>query len=337
MATRWGIISAGKISSDFVAAIKILPEKEHTVLGVAARSKLSAEEFAKKYNIPLSYGSYEELLCNPEIEVVYIGVLHPIHYEVAKLSLEHGKSVLCEKPLCMNAKETQQLIELAKKKKLFLMEAVWSRCFPVYEELRKALLSKTIGDVLYVNTQFGAKIEVDRIWKKELGGGTVLDLGIYTLQMATLVLGNSPIKVVAAGHLNDEGVDEAMSCVLSYPGGATAVLSTHSKVLLPNTAYIVGTKGSFTIHAPFWAPTKLTRLNEAYEIIEEKEFPLPDSKHVFNFPNGAGMSYEAAEVRRCLLAGITECPLITHEDSMVLATLEDEVRKQIGVHYPQDD
>ncbi|XP_054273142.1 trans-1,2-dihydrobenzene-1,2-diol dehydrogenase-like isoform X1 [Macrosteles quadrilineatus] len=336
MATRWGIISAGKIASDFVTAMKSLPSEDHTIIGVAARDKGRAEQFAKQHKIPLAFGSYQELLDNSDIEVVYIGVLHPYHFEVAKMSLEHGKSVLCEKPLCMNLKETKLLVEVAKKKKLFLMEAVWSRCLPAYGYLRQLLLDKSIGDPLFLDVSFGAKIDVDRIWKKELGGGTVLDLGIYTLQMAMLVFGGQPSSVVAAGHLNTEGVDVDSVTVLTYPAGGTAVCSTHSKVQLPNTAHIVGTKGTITIHSPFWSATKIMFSPQKGKT-EEKEFSLPESKGSFNFVNSVGLSYEAAEVRRCLREGLKESPLVTHEDSLTLARLEDEVRRQLKVFYPQDD
>jgi len=340
MATRWGIISAGKIANDFVTSLKVLPKDEHTVIGVAARSKERAGEFATKHGIPFSYDSYDDLLDNKDIEVVYIGVIHPHHFGAAMKSLEKGKHVLCEKPLCMNQKETKLLIECAKKKNLFLMEAVWSRCFPVYEHLRKLLLNKSIGDVLHLDAQFGAKIDVERMWKKELGGGTILDIGIYTLQIATLVFGSSPSKVVAAGHLNKEGVDESMTCVLTYPSGASAVLSTHSRVFLSNAVHIDGTLGSVTIHAPFWSPTKITVKKQTgvltSEVVEEQVYALPQTTDTFNFTNGVGMHYEAAEVRRCLKEGVKESPLMTHEDSISLAVLEDEIRRQLGVHYPQD-
>uniref|UniRef100_A0A1B6CSQ0 Trans-1,2-dihydrobenzene-1,2-diol dehydrogenase n=2 Tax=Clastoptera arizonana TaxID=38151 RepID=A0A1B6CSQ0_9HEMI len=328
MATIWGIAGAGKISHDFVTALKALPKGEHVVIAVASASgKNKAEEFAKKHNITNAYGTYEELATNDKIDVIYVGSLNPQHFPNSKLFLDNGKAVLCEKPLCMNYKEADILIKLAKKNNLFLMEALWTRYFPVYEELKQHLAAGTIGDVLQVDTSFGVKIStVDRLRLKELGGGTVLDLGVYALQLLVLIFGNNkPIALKALGHTNEDGVDESMSCILTYSGGRTAVISTHSKVELPNKSYIVGTKGTIEISRPMWSPTKIIVNGE------EKVFPLPKVEGEFNFVNSVGLNYEAAEVRRCLLEGLKESPKASHADSLMIAYLEDAIRKQLGV------
>ncbi|CAG2060983.1 unnamed protein product, partial [Timema podura] len=164
MATRWGIASAGKISHDFVIALSILPHTEHVVVAVAARQLNRAKDFATLHNIKAAYGSYEELAKDPNVDVVYVGAIHPQHVQITSLMLSSGKPCLVEKPLTMNLKETKQLINLARNKKLFLMEAIWSRFFPVYQLLRDELKAGTLGDVLQVNVNFGIPIEnVDRI------------------------------------------------------------------------------------------------------------------------------------------------------------------------------
>nr|BAN20282.1 dimeric dihydrodiol dehydrogenase [Riptortus pedestris] len=295
MATRWGIVSAGKISNDFVTALENLPRSEHEVIAVAAKDKERAADFAKQHNIPKAYGSYEELAADKSIEVVYIGAITSWHYPLAKLMLESGKHILCEKALCTNYKHTEKLVSLAREKKLFLMEAVWSRCFPLYDELRKLLAEKVIGDVLYVRVDFGLQIsDIPRIKKIELGGGTILDLGVYALQLTTLILGNKPLSVNATGNLNEEGIDENADYILKYPNGVTANLATHSRVKLDNAAAIYGTKGCIKIKEPFWCPTVLV-VND-----EEKVFPLPFKSNKLNFSNSEGLLYEAVEVRNCI-------------------------------------
>ncbi|CAD6226814.1 GSCOCG00005926001-RA-CDS [Cotesia congregata] len=331
MATRWGIASAGKISHDFTNAVATLPNNEHEVVAVAARDIKRAEEFAKLHRIKKAYGSYEELAKDTDVEIVYVGTLNPQHLEVAKLMLNHGKHVLCEKPLTMNLKQTTELINFAKSKGLFLMEAIWSRCFPVYEAVKKAIKAGEIGDVKQVIVSFGFAMEhVDRLNVKEMGGGTILDLGVYTLQLAQFVYdGEKPIDVKAGGFLNADGVDKSMSATLIYKNDRTATIMTHSVVTLPNEAVIIGTKGVIKIPT-FWCPVTA-------ELPSGKiKFDLPKAPHEFNFVNSAGLRYEAAEVRACLQAGLKESPKVSHAESLMIAELEDELRRQIGVVYPQD-
>lgn len=164
MALRWGIASAGKISSDFVNAVSTLSDNDHQVVAVAARDLNRSQEFAEKYGIAKAYDAYDKLAKDPNVEVVYIGTLNPQHFEVAQLMLEHGKHVLVEKPLCMNEKQAKKLIAYAERKKLFLMEAIWSRFFPSYQYLRKQIRNGMLGDIKSVQIDFGASIEhVDRL------------------------------------------------------------------------------------------------------------------------------------------------------------------------------
>nr|CAD7457119.1 unnamed protein product [Timema tahoe] len=378
MATRWGIASAGKISHDFVAALSILPLTEHVVVAVAARQLNRAQDFATLHNIKAAYGSYEELAKDPNVDVVYVGSIHPQHVQITSLMLSSGKPCLVEKPLTMNLKETKQLINLARNKKLFLMEAIWSRFFPVYQLLRDELKAGTLGDVLQVNVNFGIPIEnVDRIKQsykletmfkilnktipgvsiiqgieqnirgihysslKELGGGSVLDIGVYVLQLAVLVFGPViPEKILATGALNKEGVDSSVAAILNYGAGKMAMLSTHTKTTFPNEAIIVGTKGTIKIHSPFWCPTTIETPTK------KSEFPVPPCSKTFNHINSSALSYEAQEVRRCLLQGnwhitrmgrLIESPKMSHAESLVLAELEDKLRAAVGTRYPQDD
>lgn len=322
MALKWGIMSTGKICNDFVNALNHLPNEEHQIVGVAARKKENAEEFALKHNIPLAYEGYEDLVKDKSIDVVYIGSINTAHYALCKLVLSNGKHLLCEKPLCLNFKDAEELVKMAKKNKLFFMEAVWSRCFPVYDELSKLLASNAIGDVIYLTADFGVPISsVDRVKNKELGGGTIFDLGVYVLQLAILVFGRNVSSISAVGHLNDNGVDESINYVLKYHDGKTASLCTHSKIKMDNSAVIYGSNGHIKIKDPFWCPTVIS-VNE-----EEKLFPLPAVDKKLCFTNSEGLVYEAIEVQNCIKKGLLESPKMTHEDTLTIAKWQEEICK----------
>jgi len=331
MALRWGIASAGKISNDYVYAVQTLPKTDHQIVAVAARSLSSAEDFAKSHGIPKAYEGYIKLAQDKDIDIVYVGSLNPQHFEISKLMLENGKHVLCEKPLTMNEKQTRKLVEIAKEKKLLLMEAIWSRSFPAYQELPKILKSGVIGEVLYVSATFGFDLhDVQRLKSKELGGGTILDLGVYVLQIQQFIFrGLTPTKIVAAGHLNSQGTDDNANAILIYPNGKSAVLSTSADAQLTNEAIITGTKGVIRI-PEFWCATKLITPQKTYE------FELPKSAGKFNFHKSSGLAYQAENARQCIKAGKIESPNITHEESIQLAQLMDSLRKQIGVVFPED-
>ncbi|ODM96051.1 Trans-1,2-dihydrobenzene-1,2-diol dehydrogenase [Orchesella cincta] len=309
---RWGILSAGKISHDFVVGTYALPVEEHQVVAVAARSLESAQKFATTHSIPKAYGSYEELVKDPSVDIVYVGSVNPQHLPLVKLSLNAGKHVLCEKPLGMNVKETKEMLELAQSKKLFLMEAIWSRFFPVYQELKKRVDSGSLGEVLQVVVQFGVLIsEIDRLKLKELGGGTVLDIGVYCVQFAEFIFGEKPLQVISGGHLNTNGVDESTSTTLIFSKGRTATLVTHSKVELPNEAVIVGTKKTLKVKAPFWCPQELEEVGGKVE-----SFPLPPEKMKTNFGNSVGLHYQCHSVRNSILK-VFIMPLATYQHCIV--------------------
>ncbi|KAK1891750.1 Trans-12-dihydrobenzene-12-diol dehydrogenase [Dissostichus eleginoides] len=183
MATRWGICSSGRISHDFTVALKTLPPEDHQVVAVAARELEDAQEFATKHSISRVYGSYEELARDPDIDVVYIGVIHPYHLSTCLLFTNAKKNVLCEKPLAMNTKKMKEILSSAKRNDVFLMEAVWTRFFPASVEIRRLVDQGEVGEVKMVRSEFGVPIpHVPRSGQKELGGGAILDIGIYCLQ-----------------------------------------------------------------------------------------------------------------------------------------------------------
>ncbi|XP_031424462.1 trans-1,2-dihydrobenzene-1,2-diol dehydrogenase [Clupea harengus] len=332
MATRWGICTAGQISNDFTVALKTLPPEDHQVVAVAARSLARAQEFAQKHDIPRAYGSYDELANDPEIDVVYVGTIHPKHLPVSLLFMNAKKNVLCEKPLAMNLREVQEMVAAAKLNNIFFMEAVWTRFFPASMEISRLLAQGEVGEVKMVRADFGVSIaHIPRTVEKELGGGALLDIGVYCLQFILMVFnGERPECIQATGVCLDTRVDEAMVVTLRFSRGRMAVCRCTVTTELPNDAVISGTKGSIRVPEHMWCPTTL--------LVKKKEtqYPLPEPHLPLNFTFSTGMRYEAEEVRQCLLKGLKECPRMTHADSALLAEIMDEARRQVGVTYSQD-
>ncbi|KAM3921014.1 trans-1,2-dihydrobenzene-1,2-diol dehydrogenase-like [Leptodactylus fuscus] len=327
MATRWGICSAGKISNDFVVALQTLPAQDHQAVAVAARDLNRAKEFAQSHDIPKAYGTYEELAKDPNIDVVYVGAIHPVHRDLVLLFFKHGKNVLCEKPMAMNLTEVKELTAAARQHNVFFMEAFWSRFFPAYEEIRSLLHQKVIGEVKVVRAEFGANLlGVPRAVEKELGGGAILDIGCYGIQFASMVFnGEKPESVTAKGFLHNTGVDETVTVILQYPGKRQAVITCTLVTELPNQAVISGTNGIIQIPSYMWSPMSL--------IVNGKETKYtlpPTTKHLF-FNNSTGLSYEAEHVRQCLLKGLKESPIMSLMESELLASIIEEVHIQLGI------
>ncbi|XP_061445582.1 trans-1,2-dihydrobenzene-1,2-diol dehydrogenase-like [Rhineura floridana] len=332
VATRWGICSAGKISHDFLVALKTLPLENHKVVAIASRELSRAQEYAKIHSIPKAYGSYAELAQDPDVDVVYVGVVHPYHLPATLLFIQAGKNVLCEKPLGMNAAEVKRMVQAAREKQVFLMEACWTRFFPTSEKIRSLLKQRTLGDVVVLQAEFGVPLlEIPRCVEKELGGGALLDIGVYCVQLACMVFnGEKPESIVASGFLHETGVDEMASVILNYSDQRQAVLIYTMGTWMPNRASITGSKGIIEVPGPFWCPTQLVVNGQ------KEEFPLPFPSQKQHFPNSTGLRYEAEHVRQCLLQGLKESPIMFHADSELLHSILDEIRRQLGVSYSQD-
>lgn len=328
--TRWGIISAGKISSDFCIALRTLPRTEHEIVAVAARKLDDAEAFAKRHGVKKAYGSYESLAADPDVEIAYIGSIHPKHCEQSLMLLEAGKHVLCEKPMGMSAAETKKILKAAKEKKLFFAEGFWSRHFPAYDQLRQELAANPIGDIRLVSVDFGFAFDwetVERVAKKECGGGVILDIGCYGIQLASLVFKKErPERIVANGVLYSTGVDRSVSVTLFYKGGRMAQILITGDSLLSNTAHIYGTTGTLTL-PNFWCPSELKTPSKTFS------YPLPEPPEKTHFTNSVGFVYQINSVRKALLEGKTEVSQIDHEDSLLIAEIQDEILRQVGVAY----
>ncbi|KAF7238825.1 Trans-1,2-dihydrobenzene-1,2-diol dehydrogenase [Varanus komodoensis] len=331
-ATRWGICSAGKIAHDFLVALKTLPPEEHQVVAIASRDLSRAQEYARRHGIAKAYGSYTELAEDPSVDVVHIGVINPYHLSTALLFIRAGKNVLCEKPLGMNGAEVDTMVQAAREKKVFFMEGLWSRFFPASEKIRSILSQGSIGEVMLLHAEFGSpQLAIPRCVEKELGGGGLLDIGCYCVQLACMVFnGEKPESILASGFLHDTGVDKTASIILNYSGDRQAVLTCTMTARMPNRASINGVKGVIEIPSPFWCPTELVVNGQ------KVEFPLPTPSQQLYFTNSAGLRYEAEHVRQCLLKGLKESPVLTHADSKLVNSILEEARRQVGALYPQD-
>ncbi|ESP05122.1 hypothetical protein LOTGIDRAFT_208067 [Lottia gigantea] len=331
MATKWGICSAGKISNDFTACLESTPDTEHQVVAVAARDLDKAKQFADHFDIPTAYGSYEELANDPNIEVVYIGTIHTYHKSLSILFLNHGKHVVCEKPSSCTYQDTEEVLQVAKTKKLFYLEACWSRFFPLHQDVLSMVSGGDIGQAKSVIGQFNVcSVDVERIKYKKLGGGGMLDVGIYPILLTNMFFKGRPESITAQGFLSEEGVDLCGSLILKYSNGRIATLHYNTEVTNSyNFFHIMGTKGSIQVNDPCWCPTEVVvnGENKKYPLIPVKE------KYTLNYINSQGFHFEANEVRKCLKEGLLESKWMNHEDTLDIMFIMSQALKQMGVSY----
>lgn len=318
---RWGIIGAGSIARDQVSDMH---RHGFTVAAVAARDLSKARAWAAEMNVPTAYGSYEELATDPEIDAVYVATVHPAHAGAARIALEGGKHVLVEKPFTMDAAEARELVELAASKNLVILEAMWTRWLPHMVRIREILAEGLLGEVRTVLADHDqANEHVPRMHEPELGGGALLDLGIYPVSFAWDVLG-APDTVMAHAALTPAGLDREVGIILGYPSGAHAVLHAQMSGLGPNRAAIVGTQGRIEIEPVWYKQVAFTRYDAAGEIVERFD----------ERAEGRGMNFQAAELERLVAAGKLEGDALPASQSVAIMETLDEVRRQIGVTYP---
>jgi predicted dehydrogenase len=319
---RWGIAATGGIAQGFAAALAETDDAE--TVAVASRTQARADEFGAEFDIPHRHASYEALAEDPDVDVVYVASPHSRHEADTLLFLEAGKHVLCEKPFALNEAQARYMVDTARERGLFVMEAIWSRFLPAYVLLGELLGEGVIGEVQHVDADFAIRFPYDpahRLFDLALGGGALLDLGIYPLQLASLVLG-APDDVQAVGQLGETGADEHVAAVLSHPSGALATIRTATRVTLACTARITGTEGWIDLPAFMHCPSSLTVTSAGKA--EVRDAPIV----------GQGLRYQVAEVHRCVRAGELESPAIPHAETRQLAATMDRIRAQVGVRYP---
>ena len=319
---RWGILATGGIARSFVTDLLAMPDAEVTAVG--SRSQEAADRFAATHGIPRAYGSWQELAADPDLDVVYVATPHSAHHAAALTCLRAGRAVLCEKPFTLDLEQATELVRAATEAGVFLMEAMWMRCFPAIHTVSGLIADGAIGEVTSVHADFGLSTPPEatyRLRAPELGGGALLDLGVYPVTFAQIVLG-PPDEIRAWARLTAEGVDENTGLTFGYASGAVASLTCSLTGDTPRTAAITGTDGRIELPRNYYRPTHfiITRGNGGPERIET---PF----------DGLGYHFEAAEVHRCLREGLLESPVVPLSETLTVMRTLDAVRDQIGVRY----
>ncbi|WOD43728.1 Gfo/Idh/MocA family protein [Hwangdonia lutea] len=319
---NWGIIGLGNIANKF--AQDLLTVENAKLYGVASRSLEKATEFAHKYQANIAYGSYEALAKNPNIDAIYIATPHVFHKENTLLCLENGIAVLCEKPLAMHAEEVEHMIAKAKEKNVLLMEALWTYFLPHYQFVLNELANKTYGNILKLEADFGFKSEhakTSRVWKKSLGGGSLLDIGIYPIFAALSTLGK-PKNIKAEATFTDTRVDSSCDMVFDYDKNVTAILKSSFLENTPTEAIFYCENGTIKINSRFHGPTtvSITDINGKEKTID------------FNYKT-IGYNHEIEHFNNLLRAEKTESDIMTFDFSKQLIETLDDVRRTIGLHY----
>lgn len=320
--TRWGILATGHIAARFAEDLRLAPGAE--LVAVGSRTRESAELFAQRHGVPRAYASWAELAADPDVDVIYVATPHAAHHEAALTCLAGDKAVLVEKPFTLDLATTTELVETARARGLFLMEAMWMRCNPMILRVVELIAEGAIGEVTHVRADFGAAGPFPpehRMRARTLGGGALLDLGVYPLSLAHLLLG-VPQHVHAWAKLSPEAVDENTGMVLGWDSGAVATLSCGMVGATAITAAITGTAGRIDLPEPFYRPGAAV-LHRAGA--EPETIPADLT--------GGGYQYEAIEVQRCLAAGLIESPLVPHSATLEIMGLLDDIKGRIGVSY----
>lgn len=319
---KWGILGPGKIARKFVQDLQLVENAE--IYAVASRNLSRAEFFSNQFNAKQSYGSYLELVQDKDVDVVYVATPHVYHFEHAMLCLKHGKHVLVEKPMGMNAVEVETLINEARSGGLFLMEGLWTRFVPATGKLLELIDDKVIGGVVAIRADFGFKSKMDmqgRLFEKKLGGGSLLDIGIYPVYLSLLILG-IPLDIMATARMTETGVDSYCSMMFSYDNHSKASLESTLEAHTPIEAYIYGTQGKIKVATRFHHSERI-ELYEEEDIIEQYNLKY----------SGNGYVHEIEEVQNCIKEGKTESPKLPPKTSLQLIRILDKVRAEIGLQY----
>jgi predicted dehydrogenase len=316
-AVRWGILGTGGIASAFVSDLRLTESGVPSAVG--SRSQSSADRFADEFGIERRHSGYESLVADPEVDVVYVATPHPMHRDNAILALRAGKPVLVEKPFAMNAQESIEIVEVARETGLFAMEAMWTRFLPHIAVIRDWLEHGALGEVVTVIADHGQWFAEDRefrLFAPELGGGALLDLGVYPVSFASMILG-TPRRVATLSDPAFTGVDAQTSMLFGYESGAQAVLTCTLRAKSPTRASIVGTDARIEIDGDFYAPAAVTLVPRAGE-----------PTRIASSHEGRGLRHQADEVARCLAAGDLESPLMGLDESISIMQTMDAVLAQ---------
>jgi len=326
---RWGILGTGRIARKFASDLKLVDNCE--LIAAGSSTAESAAKFRHEIQVKYSYDNYNDLVNNPGVDVIYVATPHSFHHEHALLCLNHGKAVLCEKAFAMNARQAAEMINTAREKKVFLMEALWTKFQPHYNKLQEMLSQGLLGDIRVMLVNFGFKPMPPvppRLFDPALGGGTMLDIGIYNVFITLSVLGR-PDHIDAVMTPASTGIDEQCAVTFRYNNGAMAQLFSTFASNLATEADIGGTQGRIRLTTRFYEPSS------TFELYTGRA----DSKEIIAIPKepGFGYQYEARHVNDCLRNGLTESPVMTFADTLLLMETLDTIRKIAGIRYPADD
>jgi predicted dehydrogenase len=321
---KWGILAPGTIANKFAEGLKAIPNA--VLYAVGSRDMGRAKTFAEKHGFEKTYGSYRELAEDPNVDIIYVATPHPQHEEAAILCIENGKAVICEKPFAVNAAQVERMIQCARKKNIFLMEAMWTRFLPTVCKARELIKNGAIGNVRLVNADFGFRTDIkeeSRLFALAYAGGSLLDVGIYNLSMCSMIYGEQPERIQAHMVKGSTGADEETSLLLSYKGGQSAQLYSAIRLNTMHEAMIIGENGRIEL-PDYWHGKKLKLINKD----GVKEFDLPFE--------ASGYQFEALEVMRCLEEGKKESSVMPLEESLAIVKTMDRIRKDCGLRYPCD-
>ncbi len=321
---RWGILGTGFIAGKFAEGLAVLPDAELVAIG--SRTAAAANAFAERFNVPYRHDSYHALMADAAVDAIYVATPHPLHAENALMALDVGKPVLCEKPFTINAREAAKVIESARAKKLLVMEAMWTRFLPPLVRLREMLAAGAIGEprALYANFGFRAARQEGRWFEPALGGGALLDVGVYTVSLASMIFG-APAQISGHADIGPTGVDEQSSVLLRHAGGQLAVLHSAIRVNTPQEALVLGTLGRIKLHAGWWKGSSMTHSLDAGGE-EFLEFPF----------TGNGYQFQAVEFMNCLREGRTESKIMPLSETLSIMQTLDTLRGQWGLKYPME-
>lgn len=322
---RWGIMATGNIAHSFAQGVVPLDDAE--VVAVGSRGQARADSFGDTFGIPRRYGSYEALAADADVDVIYVATPHGRHYDDMLLCIAHGKHILCEKAFTINTTQAEDVFRRADQQNLLVVEAMWTRFLPSFRKIRELIGDGAIGDVRLVMADFGFYAPLDeqsRLFDPELGGGALLDIGIYPIMLALTVLGE-PERIESAVHLGETGVDVQEAILFAYPGGQVASLTATFQANTPSEAVIAGTKGRIRLPYHWWGSERFTLLRHN---TDPEEFYMPFDHN--------GYSYEAQEVMRCLRGGHRESDLMPRADTLTLMRTMDALRQQWDVVYPME-
>ncbi|WP_341944960.1 Gfo/Idh/MocA family oxidoreductase [Microbacterium sp. LWH11-1.2] len=323
---RWGILATGGIAASFASDLRTAGLD---LVAVGSRSQESADAFASRFDIPHAHPSYEALASDPDVDIVYVSTPHPMHHENARLLLEHGKHVIAEKAFTLNRAEAEDLQRLAAEKGLLVTEAMWTRYLPHMIRIREIIAEGTLGEIRAVtadHTQLLPSDPAHRLNALELGGGALLDLGIYPISFVHDILG-APTSIRAVGRLIETGADAEVATVMTHEGGAISTTLSSSRAAGPNTASIVGTAARIDIDHVWYAPTSFRVVLPDGTVHEEYASDI----------EGRGMQFEALAAERLVAEGNIAGDLLPISETVAIMGTLDEIRSQIGVRYPHEE